>query len=1202
MKLRLKYTLPAAAIPLAVLLYFFLTSSFFGVTVLLPVVGRCTGLQLAARSVSWSPIRGTFELRGMRLGPAGEPFLLAKRASGEIRLRRLLRRQINAPILELEGAELAFCRDARNRWNFTRLIEAAVPDEDEPDDDGEIGVYRLELERIAIRRSRIIAADHTPDRGGRLEIDQFEAEANRYGNDLNTQLRASGRLRMVSGRDLSLTGRLSVQAGLESGGDLSLRRLALETNLSQLTGKIADRPLAAGTIEGDLELADAGPHGWEIRRFSLRQKLSDTVRSRVEIAGTLQPDPFRCDLNLSARISDELTAALSDCLRGVNPGRIQLVAEGHVTAGDEKLDTSGTLNIVRAEGEAQFGRERLTLPGFELKLRHHLSADLAELRFDIEDLQAELLEDRWALARVTLNRPFAYNAAASRIETPDASLSLKLVGLPIPLLRLAFSDPAFIPAAGSLDGDLTLELTPEGQPELTGSLNLTEGAFRSGAWRLDRLTAEGILHGVVGRDGALSFDRLRLRAARDGADLGEVSGTAVLTPHGGTGSCQLQFGGVTERWLPLLPPCCRPFAEPIPPELFPAALSGSGRFRFGPGFGVCEDLRLRLDAAGGAVLKAELPKQLFSAQGAEENWDITLRAELDAAAFRRLVPAARSLTRGEIAAETRIHAARRFQTIGIETGFDLKGGGLPLPERADAALDFHSDLACFLNDNGRLQLNNFDAALRVDGNPALRISGTGHYDRAADRAEGTLRIRYLNNAFLDAVLPGRLTDGLVAGELRAEASPRRGRFLLNGNLSMDKFRTPGSTRPFFGKGQFRVARDDRAVTLSECSFNLADSIKPLASVRLAATLPHAPEEAAALRIAANGADLWTMYEDVAPAPAAPESADLSFFAPARRPAAERVPFYFGNRPILLDLDLRDLRWKSGVFDLKGGVRLYRNRAETTAPAHLFINGADLVFDLAMDDRPAGMALRTRAKAASPIELTPLLTLIEDAPSCSGTLSEFTWDLAFEQLLSSEWYRGFRGEADGRFADLDVRYTKADHPLARLVLLPVELLVRAGTLVPDTLELRSNWEKLLTLSAPHVSSPFSKLHFRQGRFALTAEENLLHVRELMFRGDPVRELAFTGMMTLPPPNNLDLTAKVEVGTLAAQLPIRGPLDAPEPEVGSMFQSVTGASLEALLKRLGNAMPEAPVRGETYGPFIRLLRDLAGFEERPAPERH
>ena len=93
------------------------------------------------------------------------------------------------------------------------------------------------------------------------------------------------------------------------------------------------------------------------------------------------------------------------------------------------------------------------------------------------------------------------------------------------------------------------------------------------------------------------------------------------------------------------------------------------------------------------------------------------------------------------------------------------------------------------------------------------------------------------------------------------------------------------------------------------------------------------------------------------------------------------------------------------------------------------------------------------------------------------------------------------------------------------------------------------------------------------------------------------------MTLPPPHHLNLTAAVEVGTLAAQLPIRGQLDAPEPEVGRMFQSVTGASLEALLKRLGNAMPETPSgRGGSVGPFIRLLRDLAGFEERPAPERH
>ncbi|MBQ6352443.1 MAG: hypothetical protein IJJ28_04165, partial [Lentisphaeria bacterium] len=63
-----------------------------------------------------------------------------------------------------------------------------------------------------------------------------------------------------------------------------------------------------------------------------------------------------------------------------------------------------------------------------------------------------------------------------------------------------------------------------------------------------------------------------------------------------------------------------------------------------------------------------------------------------------------------------------------------------------------------------------------------------------------------------------------------------------------------------------------------------------------------------------------------------------------------------------------------------------------------------------------------------------------------------------------------------------------------------------------------------------------------------------------------------------------------------------LDAPEPDVGKMFGTVTGASLEALLKRLGNAAPETPERGGSYGPFIRLLRDLAGFEERPASGRH
>ncbi len=1201
MKFRWFVLLPAAVLLLLASAYLLLTSSFFGVSILLPVICRSTGLQLVAREVNWSPIRGTFELQGMCLGPVGEPFLLAERAAGEIRLRRLLQRQINVPLIELEGAELSFCRDARNRWNFTRLIENAATMPNPPRNIAETAVrkpdkpFLLDLERVTVRRSRIVATDHTPDRGGRLEIGNFEADAENYGNGRKSKIRANGDLQLVSGRELAISGKLGIQIQLESGDDLSLHQLDMTSALAQISGKIADRPLAAATVEGDVSLAYAGQNGWELRKFTLRQKLSDTIRSRISADGMINTDPFLCDLNLSAQISDELTAALSDCFRGINPGQLRLAGEGHVTASRENLKTSGTLSIIRSEGEAQFGRERLMLPGFELRLRHLFSADLVNHSFKISELQADVLGNQRSLASITLNQPLAYNTEKSRIESSNASLSIQIDALPLPLLRLAVSDPAFTPTAGMLKGGLSLSLTPDGLPEVSGAIDLTDAAFRSGSWTLDQLALHSETHCLLNRDGSFVFDRLNLQASRNGVELGKISGTATVTPVTGSGSCQVKLENVSDAWLPLLPPSCRPMVEKLPPALLPATLSGSADLRFGPDFKICENLRLRLDAAAGTVLEAEMPRQHFSAKGIEDNWKFTIRTTTSADALRQLFPAFDILTRGQIITETRVQAANQFQTIGIETGIDLKSGGIAFPERANANLDLHSDLTLYLPPNGRLQLNNFDTALRIDGNPALRISGSGYYAGSEDRAEGTLRIRYLNDAFLDTVLPGRLTDGLIAGELRAEAAPKSGTLLLTGNFSMDKFRTPGSTRPFSGKGQFRLERDNARTTLSDCVLTLADSIKQLASVRLAAEIPAAPEQQATLRIAADSADLWTMYENAAPATAA-QPENRSIFSPPREQQSQRVPFHFGNRPLLLDLDLQKLRWKSGTFALQSQILLHRNQARTTAPAHLFINDADLVFDLAMEDRATGMSLQTKAKAASPIAIAPLMELFEDAPDCTGTISDFTWDLSFDRLLSAAWYTNFRGTASGTVNDLKLTYTEANTPLTRLLLLPVELLVRAGTLVPNTLEVKNNWEKLLQTANNFTESPLSEITFQTGLIELAAEQDLLRIRKLNFQGDPVQKLDFSGTMVLTQPHEVDLNTAIEVGTLAVKIPIQGTLAAPKTSNTSVLRSISSASLEVLLNRLGGEKTDQKENSEPQTPFIRLLRDLTGFEQK------
>ncbi|MBO5688872.1 MAG: hypothetical protein J6S73_02995, partial [Lentisphaeria bacterium] len=784
-----------------------------------------------------------------------------------------------------------------------------------------------------------------------------------------------------------------------------------------------------------------------------------------------------------------------------------------------------------------------------------------------------------------------------RIDPETSAVSARIKDLDLKLLQFLMPDmQQFGISGGSVSGEVHWA-KDWGANAISGrtELRFAQTSLHAGAWSpevFDAVVAGQFKLPVSG--GALKVESFRLDAEREGSVFLHFGASGSLPLPDGKAELAWQAEGDAVRLLEMFRTSSSAEATAVLRQFAPVRAAGSGKWDFSPEGVTLREHRVELAGRDKSSVQLALDKRdLLWKDPLRQPWKIRWQAACPAV----LLPLWPSVHfsggdfsgSGELgiqrgAAGGAVHGEVQWQ--------DLAGRlyGNPF-ERFSGGVEFS------LSRDGRGVCNLSRSSLygRVAGKPALRLECSGACVPSTGAFQADVQVRYANEHWLDILLPGRFRSGQLSGRSRIHGDLRKTDWVLNGFFAVDKLRSPGAARAVDGRLQYEFHRRGKALEMPFCNLRLNSGSKVLADLQLQFSVPAAEEQPVKIRFSGAPLDLSSLYAQVsAPSSSAgtrslAESPDI---APAAR---ERVVLYAGERLKEVQLDLRDMSWGgSQRFALKGDIVLQKNRV-TARNMVLDGGGGQLEWGADGMDFPAGMMLAVHGKVGKPFALNPFVSLFFPESGLDGVVESGEWSLNFQRLFTARWGADLQGSSRFRLKNVELPVNAANGPLSRLLLLPVETVVRAEQLIPETWDVRKHF-KTLWEHKFSAKSPFSLLKFHSGELVLTASHGDLRIKQMQFTGDPLARLEAAGKMRLISPFELEFDSTVLLCGVQAKLPVRGFLSSPQVAAWQLFSRLPGSTLSGWMDIFSpfnedGASAEVPF----ISPFIRLIRDVAGFQE-------
>ncbi|MBO5763035.1 MAG: hypothetical protein J6R85_04100, partial [Lentisphaeria bacterium] len=779
-------------------------------------------------------------------------------------------------------------------------------------------------------------------------------------------------------------------------------------------------------------------------------------------------------------------------------------------------------------------------------------------------------------------QPLSYNMTRTDPARLTPDLHLQLSDFRLGLLHFLLPAHQDLQLDGTVSGQITAGAgaTP-GAAQLKVDLRGDALAFQCAGWNLK--DAGGLWQGAIALDEKrerLQCPAMTVQISSHGESLirGDFSGTWDLS--GKEAEILAALGQADEDLLASFPGEIAGFIRKLPllPEHF--QLSADGKLLFRENLFRIEHCRATATGENNAQFTVLLDHQDFRGGDARDRWKFRLAAGAPADLLTPYLPHGVRIYSGNATLDAHADAAPDFQTMTLESDLQLQdwSGAFWEHDFTDGGMQLHTNL--YMPSPQRVLINNSDLYFLHYGRPALRagLSGSANYDGTAMQL--AFDLRYLNEQFLNLLLPGRFRTGLLTGKIAASGD-LRGTLHTTGMLILDKFTARSATLPSSGFLRFEATQNAAESRLDTVELQLMQAGKTLAKAALRAHCPAAPDAPAQIDVTVEHADLSTLYSGVANTVPQPETE-----LPEER--SSRKPFFFGKRPICVGLDLQNLHWgKSARFDLTGDL-FFRENNFRTVNSSLRVNGKPIHFSLDLEDTPDGMLLRTRGNVPETLDLASVAS-IWDSAQIGGNLIRGQWDLFWQNLLQSGGDPEARGHLQADFQDLRVE-TGGEDPWVRLFLLPVEALVRLRSVLPSSLNLRDQWKSILQ-SAVDPDSPLAELKFHRGKLHLELDGRKIRIRQADFNGSTIHDLSFTGGIGIAKPFALDLKTAIRAGVLRGALPIRGTLADPDAEISELLTSLTGLNMDQFPDFSPGSWKTLPEKATST--FTRCLQDMSGL---------
>ncbi len=1198
---------------------FFLTSSFFLTGAVLPLFRRLTHIRLEVDEISWNPWRNHLTLYQFRLGPEDAPLVTARRVRGYYLPGRLLRGVLAFHDVEGDGVEVALVEDEEGRWNFQRLLArkpgrtgspaAASVNRPQPpssrkpaamksatnhaadiDPDSGRRTPRLDLTNIQVEEGAFHLISARSGRRLDFHVEDLTLDAKSLRNPGIMPLQGTGRFSLKSSGGMDLTGRVDLTQTIQWTRNFRLSGWDLRLQLNELEGQIAERPLHHGGIM--LSTAAERRNGaLEISRFQLRQDRLGELLSRLDMTGTLGPGRREFQLEiLRAELSEEVVALLSDVWFGVNPGQVRLEGAGIFQASRGKLLSRGQLSLERREGEAAFGGERLRLPGFRFRTEQDFVIDSATQELQVRSLNAELSEEGHSALRLHLPGPARYdlNGGAGKATAAGAPsrVLLEVDRFDLSLLRF------FVPAGrgvrlseGLLSGRVEVRLPKDlDGAEMAGELDVGGLNLRLRNWHGELLNGRLEFTAALLPDFSWKIPSLSLTADHGGDLLGMLEASAAWHRKDRRGHLLLKCSQLEEALLPLLPSAkTRDVIKRRIAPFAPVRGAGTAELEWSDAGVRLKQAVLSAAGAEDSLLSLRLAPQFFDLSEKRwiptDNWRGTLEGEAPLSRLNSFLPADKvTFSEGRLRFSAALDAGSDLKSMTTNGTLVLNGlaarcGGLHFRD-----VTLQNNFSLYFPGDGRVQVPSNVLYCRVNGRPALRLELSGATE-AAGAWEYRLAVRYLNEQLTRLLLPGRLEECALAGELTVSGK-QTSEIQASGLLNLENLRWTGAGMGTSGQLNFELSRKGGTCRIRHSRLTLLQGPRRLLSAELTATIPGDVSRPIRAELKTEQADLTALHALTVSLPATPAPLSAVSSSPATpvlaaTPAAlpkVRTPLFFGKRPVALTLGLQNLNWGSALaLSLTGKVRTREHRLD--APSlRLTVNGRPLTCSLYMLDTARGLAIGTTGQLEQPLRLAPLVSLSTPDSQFQGTLRRLSWRLNLRNVPEPEWLELAEGTVRAELADIIIPNRTLFNPYARILLAPVEALMRVSALLPNSINLQGEWRKFQD-NMLASGSTFSELRFHSGILALRARQRQIEIEQCDFRGTPVEALKFYGRIATGDQQTLALVSQLSLFGMPVTIPIQGTLTAPQINLRELIPAMTGGQLQSLIDRVGEVLEEA-----------------------------
>lgn len=1158
--------------------YWLFTSSFFLCRVALPYLSQRTGLLLSFEAIDWRPLSSRLEVRGMVLGPPEDPFLRAGRVSFRYKLFRLLEGDIAGRRLRAEDLELFFHRDRHGVWRFDRLLRPAeggggASDRagGEPSAAGGSDTWPLDFDLHDIRISNARVSLRLEDQARELELtwDRLELQADSFVNGGTTAIRAAGVFHGNSQPAFQVRGRLGLTGEIEwdrlflpGRSSVTLAATDWQGNFDAIAVRIENVSLDLNTEQQEDRFA--------VTHLLLRQLDAGDGGSRAAMTGHFSYEPRQLVLDAEElRLDSDLLMVFSDFLFSINPGVATLEGHGRLRSDFRRLAAAGDWVLDRRPGPASFNGEKIDLPGFVFRTDHDFTVDFADNALEVRKMVLELTEEGRSAWRVRLRSPLQVDLAREQAAAPPG-LDLELDNFDLKLTRFFLPKlTGFHFLSGRLSGTAAMDF----DRNLTGAVyrgNLTAAAadFRIGEDLYRNYGAAIRWDSEMMRDLSLHFRRFELDVDREGRTLLESTASLDCSIPKRTGRMQFAIAnlddGIFETPFLRRQQSVTPLLAPFRP------LAGQADLALG-----WTDRELKLEhfraevsnrRSGHFALEIEPQRLELAKDEVLDDWKCRISLQAPLTELNPLLAAngVRFLA-GRLKFQSTLQSSRNFSSGNL-------AGRLLLEEITAAAgpfslhrLDLEHEFSFYLPERGgKISLPTHNIFCRVAGQPALRLEAPGVYDPASGRYETQMTVRYCNERFFRLLFPGLVREAALSGTLRLQGDMPGRTAQLTANLGIGKLRA-GASGAASGTVNFEFRAEPGRFRFDHCRFAFFQGPRQLLIGGGEALLPFDPARLLEVNLAAEKLDLPLLL------PFFDHSAGATGKTRAGRPLPGavpelRTPLDFGDQELRLNLKLPEIAWDHrNSFSLHGQVAMQGSRL-TAGPMIFGVNGAALEISLNLLDSAQGMAFSSAGRSLGPVEIEPLTSLFYAEPALRGKLEEIRWDLSAKNLPAAG-VSTLRGRIDGRAGSLVIDNAAAHAPLLRVLLLPVEGLVRAGALIPQTIDVTAVWRRFWSRFAT-LDSPLARLEFSQGRFSLAFGGGKLEIRDFLLFGDPVGKLRFRGVVDLAKEQNLKLDSEVEVSGLEVKIPIYGTLAEPEISTAQLLTALTGGQITGLVSKVGS----------------------------------